>query len=108
MRLKTDALPGVDNGMLHQPLSAGGTMRKSRKLKSMSGKLVAFIREAKMSFVSKLIATKENYPPGDIRKFWACNVRRDARGNLLVSLRWHEAGAYLDKEAGKEKLYTMS
>lgn len=53
------------------------------------------------SFVFNLNVTKIDYPPANIKKFWACNVRQDEDGNVSVSLRWNDVGAYLDTGTGK-------
>lgn len=60
-----------------------------------------FNRTSETSFVSQLNATKTDYPPANIRKFWVCGTNEDTQGNLSVSLRWNDVGAHLDQDTGK-------
>lgn len=71
-----------------------------QSLKQFQGQASPFNRTGGTTIVSNFSATKADYPPGNIKKFWVCGTDEDAGGNLSVSLRWNDVGAHLDQDTG--------
>lgn len=61
-------------------------------------KSTVFNRVDQTTFIPTFTATRESYPPANIKKFWACSAHKEANGALVVSLRWNDVGAHLDAD----------